>query len=369
MKDDTIPLGMIEQIYECAAAADAGQWQDVYEQLATRLSSGTGSIQYIVRAENRIVPIATTNPTGLEEELSPYIATLPYRDAFLGLRSGELFERHRHLPDEEFKRAAVYQGLFKRAGKFHLLHHCLVSTPEFSGGISFTRPETAERFSEEEIAAYTRIGSHIQRALGLQISLQQAAGEKRLLREGWDRIEQAAFFVDAGSRVMYHNRAASKMMKQGGVKLSKTGEIKLGRVSETRRLHELISNSFVTGEGSVMSATRSGRAPIILSVSPFAEKFGPPELARPMALVTFSAPSRTNDRAAYDLLELFGLTAAESKVALMIAGGDSIKEIADKLSVSEQTARTHLKRIFSKTSTKRQAALVKLVLSLPNQHH
>ena len=80
-------------------------------------------------------------------------------------------------------------------------------------------------------------------------------------------------------------------------------------------------------------------------------------------------PAKAGGGAAADLTELFGLTAAEARVACMIAEGGSIAEISDRLSVSELTARTHLKRIFGKTGTKRQSALVRLVLSMPNQHH
>jgi DNA-binding CsgD family transcriptional regulator len=370
MREPRIPLGMIEQIYECASEADTGHWQEVYEQLANEMSAGTGSMQYIIKAENRVVPIATTNPPGFEEELSQhYMATIPYRNALFRLRPGEIFERHRHLDDGEFKRTAVYRGFLKKVDKFHVLHHCLAATPDFVAGISFTRPESRERFSEMEIANYLKIGKHIQRALKIQIELQRAAGENRLLSEGWDRMDHAAFFVDAAGRVVYYNAAAGEMINKGGVKILKTGEIGIAGHSETRRLRELISKAMITSEGSVMAIASSGQRRLYLSVSPFAEKFGPPGLARPMALITLSAPLGTDLGEARGLAKLFGLTAAESKVALMIADGDSIKEIADKLSISEQTARTHLKRIFGKTETKRQASLMKLVLSLPGAHH
>jgi DNA-binding CsgD family transcriptional regulator len=59
---------------------------------------------------------------------------------------------------------------------------------------------------------------------------------------------------------------------------------------------------------------------------------------------------------------LFDLTPAEAKIAALLAEGQSIITITDELSISESTAKTHLRRIFEKTGTSRQAELVSLLL-------
>jgi DNA-binding CsgD family transcriptional regulator len=64
-----------------------------------------------------------------------------------------------------------------------------------------------------------------------------------------------------------------------------------------------------------------------------------------------------------ELRSLFNLTRAEAKFAIEILNADGIQAAADRLSISRATARTHLSRIFEKTGTKRQAALVRLLLS------
>jgi DNA-binding CsgD family transcriptional regulator len=63
----------------------------------------------------------------------------------------------------------------------------------------------------------------------------------------------------------------------------------------------------------------------------------------------------------------FKLSAAELRVLMMtIELGGSVPEMAPVLGVSEPTVRTHLRRLFEKTGTKRQADLVKLVASYSN---
>lgn len=59
----------------------------------------------------------------------------------------------------------------------------------------------------------------------------------------------------------------------------------------------------------------------------------------------------------------FSLTRAEARVVKLLCQGHSMKAIAQDLSVSLETARTHAKRAMQKTDTHRQAELVSLVLA------
>jgi DNA-binding CsgD family transcriptional regulator len=59
--------------------------------------------------------------------------------------------------------------------------------------------------------------------------------------------------------------------------------------------------------------------------------------------------------------EAFRLTARESEIAALMAGGLDLTEIAGTLSVSRGTAAFHLNRIFDKTGVRSQAKLVSLI--------
>ena len=61
------------------------------------------------------------------------------------------------------------------------------------------------------------------------------------------------------------------------------------------------------------------------------------------------------------LQELFDLTAAEARLAQLIACGDSVEEVAQTLCIKMTTARTQLAAIFAKTDTRRQAKLVAIL--------
>ncbi|MCA9615681.1 MAG: hypothetical protein KC586_23155, partial [Myxococcales bacterium] len=61
------------------------------------------------------------------------------------------------------------------------------------------------------------------------------------------------------------------------------------------------------------------------------------------------------------LRERLRITRAEARVALRLADGMLIPELARELQMAEATARTHLRNIFRKTGVTRQVELVTLV--------
>ncbi|HVV78245.1 MAG TPA: helix-turn-helix transcriptional regulator, partial [Pseudolabrys sp.] len=62
------------------------------------------------------------------------------------------------------------------------------------------------------------------------------------------------------------------------------------------------------------------------------------------------------DRAA--LADTYRLTCRETEIAALLAGGLALETIAARLGIGIGTARNHLKRVFDKTGTSSQAALV-----------
>lgn len=62
---------------------------------------------------------------------------------------------------------------------------------------------------------------------------------------------------------------------------------------------------------------------------------------------------------------LFDLTAAEARVASMVAAGTSVAAAALKLSVTPETIRAHLKSVYAKTGVHRQIDLARLLSERP----
>lgn len=112
----------------------------------------------------------------------------------------------------------------------------------------------------------------------------------------------------------------------------------------------------------IISIQRGGRSrPLLLSVLPPDQ---PPSSDEDIAAVLFIFDPDEELRPSLEpACRLYGLSPVETNLACHLAAGASLAEAAVKIRVKEQTARTYLKQIFLKTSTKRQADLVRLLFS------
>ena len=61
--------------------------------------------------------------------------------------------------------------------------------------------------------------------------------------------------------------------------------------------------------------------------------------------------------------QLFNLTPAETALAMELTNGLSLEEAAEALNIRRNTARAHLRSIFSKTGVRRQTELVRIMLN------
>ena len=61
------------------------------------------------------------------------------------------------------------------------------------------------------------------------------------------------------------------------------------------------------------------------------------------------------------LMDLYALTPQEARLAVELCFSTSLADVARELGIAMDTARTHLKRVFSKTDTNKQSQLVLLV--------
>ena len=77
-----------------------------------------------------------------------------------------------------------------------------------------------------------------------------------------------------------------------------------------------------------------------------------------MVVTSFAPPSAPQ---AALLHGLFDLTPAEARLAALVGSGLPPREAAKNLGITEETARTVLKRVFSKTGVSRQSELAALL--------
>ncbi|MDF1529668.1 MAG: LuxR C-terminal-related transcriptional regulator, partial [Sedimenticola sp.] len=83
-------------------------------------------------------------------------------------------------------------------------------------------------------------------------------------------------------------------------------------------------------------------------------------------------PEHANDSLGNLIQQRYQLTKAETAITLFLIQGRETKEIIELLDIQRETLKTHLKNIFQKTHTHRQAELISVILrthALLHGHH
>ena len=112
-----------------------------------------------------------------------------------------------------------------------------------------------------------------------------------------------------------------------------------------------------------MAAPSAGRRiPLSLTVAPLRSQRYEFFRDRLTAIVCVADPESGASLPQRALSDLFGLTPAETRVAMALFEGRTSRDAADHLGLSFHTVRVHLARIFAKTQTSRQSDLLRLMM-------
>lgn len=150
----------------------------------------------------------------------------------------------------------------------------------------------------------------------------------------------------------------------------RNGQICARRNFETAKLAELIANA-TAGSGGHPSAgcllvgRDGGRPAYVIRVAPVSPGMAGHDL--PMAMILVSVPDESHV-SEHELSELYGLSPAESRLALAVAFGKRLNDLAGEFGVQITTLRTQLSSILKKCEVERQSDLVRLISNIPVVH-
>ena len=84
-------------------------------------------------------------------------------------------------------------------------------------------------------------------------------------------------------------------------------------------------------------------------------------------MIFLTDPAARTDTPPARLRQRYGLTEMEAEIASRLVGGMALAEIGNDLGITIHTVRGHLKRLFAKTGTHRQAELLRVLLEGPGR--
>lgn len=200
-----------------------------------------------------------------------------------------------------------------------------------------------------------RLMGHLLRALHHVSRAAHAERQFSVCSEALDRLAVGAVFLDADGAVLRSAGLAGDVLRARDGLALRRNQIVAKDGGEDRMLQAAIRDA-ISG---------AAREPVTLAISR-------PSMARDLGVIIQPLPQgavvllRDADRGSAPenaiLQQLFGMTPTEAELARRLSTGLTLDESAVSMSISRNTARAHLRAIFSKSGITRQTDLVRLML-------
>ena len=222
------------------------------------------------------------------------------------------------------------------------------------------------------IRTIRRLLPHIRNFVHVRQALSGAAALGSSLIDLFDNASLAVIHLDRRGRVALANDRAGALLEQDNGLRQQDGLLRAWQPEDDARLGRLVAAALpprgTQGAGGAVRVRHPSAGPALtLHVHPVTARqldFGAPDLG---ALVLIDNPDTPAGLDADLVGSVLRLTPAESRVAVLLAAGKTVPDIAAQSGRAESSIRTYLKRIHRKLGVSRRAELVRRVLSVPER--
>ena len=187
-----------------------------------------------------------------------------------------------------------------------------------------------------------------------------------------DSARLGVIHLDRQGRIARLNDNARGLLGEDNALREEDGFLRAWLPGDDAQLKGLVAAALPASGGQASGGVLLVRDPhkmpgLTLHVHPVSVRevdFGAPDLGALVLIECLERPLRLDAGLVGSVL---GLSAIESRVAVLLAEGRTVPEIAFRCRRAHTTVRTHVRRIHAKLGVSRRADLVRLVLSVPER--
>jgi DNA-binding CsgD family transcriptional regulator/PAS domain-containing protein len=187
--------------------------------------------------------------------------------------------------------------------------------------------------------------------------------ERRMVSAALDGVPVAVTVVDRKGTVRYANRWAERLLEMKDGLLILQGRLAAARSADNGQLRQYLLDVSAGTENALpwaaMRIERENGMAWLVRIAPLGRIAQGTPTVPELVIVMISDPQMPMKPSTSALRQLHGLTYAEADIMGRLTVGMRIADIASELDISVETVRTHLKSVFTKTGTSRQADLVR----------
>ncbi len=299
-----------------------------------------------------------------------YISYYRSLTPFSGQSIDTVFTQRDVMTDEEWVKTDYYQTSCKYQNVFHVMGADISTEHDGVFRLRITRAESEPAFDEQDRALCQMLLPHIRSAFYVRSMLGRSESMGNLYADAINRLSVATILLnDKGVVQKLNDYAQTLLERSDGLKL--VGDrLEASYPSDNKELQKRIKDAFDARErrepisSEPLSVTRpSGEVNLGIVFETVPDTSWLDDGDRSALLLYVRDAVNKSSVSSSVAKELFDFTPAETALALELANGLSLEDTAEKLGIMRNTARAHLRAIFSKTGVRRQAELVRVMLN------
>ena len=230
-------------------------------------------------------------------------------------------------------------------------------------------PVASEGWGSSEITMVKRLLPHIRQFVRVRQALVRAKARDTTVTALLDNSRIGVLHLDRRGRILAANDRARSILQHGDRLSDREGVLRASTPDDQLRLERLVAAALpgsgaVAVSGSMLLRSWFRLPPLVLHVKPVGvpqPDYGARHVA---ALILLVEPGHRHRIDPGLVATTLGLTPGETRVAVWLAEGKSVHEMAQATGHTRDAIYWHLKQIYQKQAISRQADLVRLVLSI-----
>jgi DNA-binding CsgD family transcriptional regulator/PAS domain-containing protein len=364
--DETL-LRLIGGIYDCVL--DPESWNAVLPRIGAFVGgSGGGLIVHHSSPRSASIHLEFgTDPDYRKLYVDKYLKMDPMLGTYYVLDVGEVFSTSTIMSHDEFLQSRFYMEWVRPQGWIDNIGVMLDRSPEAHAAFALFRHEREGIADEPARERLRLLVPHLRRAVLIGRIVEFKTAEAATFADALDGLSAGTLFVDANGRITHANAAARAMLAAGDVLRGAHGRLVATDLEANQALRDIL---LATENGDGAIGVKGVAVPLVardsqryvahvLPLSSGARRSAGLGYAATAALFVQKVALAAHSPPEV-IAKTYRLTPMELRVLLAIVEVGGGPQVAETLGIGEGTVKTHLKRLYEKTGTRRQADLVKL---------
>jgi DNA-binding CsgD family transcriptional regulator len=213
-----------------------------------------------------------------------------------------------------------------------------------------------EGLTPHECAWILALAPHLERAVEGYCRTRQAQLSCRVLGDALGKLSVGVAAIDRDNHILFSNEIAADILASSPELAAHEQRLTVNNAILRKKLEQ----ARLEPQAAHISGPEGQTVGILIMAAEGRDELGPG--SRPERAIYFHTLSSSSDAPERLVADLYDLSRAEAKLCVLLVDGLTLRECAEELGITENTARTYSKQIFSKIGVSRQVDLVRKML-------